>query len=293
MNIRRSLRAALLLASVVTALFAVSVSGASAAGAPTLVRVGPSQLGISYFEFHGVANPNGSATTVSLEYRKHGSGAEFKTIYSENIGSGTSTVNTATRLLDGLTHDIYYDIRVSATNAFGTTRGEELYESNWTIAGQPKTHVASYATSGTFALEYKASGIPTKVECNESSYGTLNNFEGKGDSFHLGLSNCATYQSGKKVCSPTAPWGVVLDGTFTSEMSTLNWNVCPNEEVMYHLTFSEPFKVQMSELSLVEQPVTMTANVQYTGATNAKITITSNWSLTGEDKGLKFHPEAE
>lgn len=285
-------RGALLLVSILGMLCLYSAS-ASAAGVPTQVEASWRKSGIAHFEFVGKANPNGAATTLNLEYRKKGTAEAFTTVLSKSIGSGT-TQQTVSTVVGGLKPMVWYETRVTATNSFGSKTATDFWETRWRVAGVPAGTAVPYSTSGgNFRLEYTASGsVKTKVECNEASTGTLNSTEGASDQFKLGLSSCVTYENGVEVCKPTAPWGITLNGTFTSELSYINWNVCPNSETVMPLSFTSPFIVTMAELQKVEQPVTMTANASY-GFWPATITINSTWRLAGEYSGKKFAQEFE
>jgi hypothetical protein len=274
-------------------LFLVSLLGlmslfsasAFAAEAPTSI-VYEATEGITHVEIVGITNPNGASTTVNLEYRDASAGGEYVTLLSKSIGSGTTPV-TVRGMLNGLKPQNYYQLRVGATNSFGTTYSAvEDYEARWKVEGKPQGYTTEATSSGTWKLEYKPGGIPVKLECNENGFGTIGHEKGAGDTHQMNLSGCVYYQNGKVICKP-ASFTFNLDASFKAE--NLSKTICPGEEAKTAFSFPAAFLVDMPffEFNELTQPLTMTASAKL-NSNSVTVTVTSNWKLTGADAGLKF-----
>jgi hypothetical protein len=267
---------------------------AFAAGKPTSLSVSGSSYGITHFQEQGAANPNGAATTAKLEFREAGA-TEWQTLLTKEIGSGTTVVSTGGVMINGLKPSTYYQIRMSATNSFGTVYSFTSYVGTWwrnMASGSPPSSFGSY---GTFKLEYTSFGTSVKYECNESGSGMIGYELGVGNSYHLNTSGCVLYVNGVAKCNQKSGFSFNFDPSFKDETYAHYIIPCTETEgmeVMY--TLSEPLFVSMPyEVYNVTQPLTMTAKAKFGGA-NATVTVTSNWSLTGgETAGKKFAIQME
>lgn len=291
-NMSRSLIRATTLSLCALVLLAVTASSAFAAGKPTEVRREFAKYGINHVEMKAIANPNGAATTLSIEY-KRSSEKSFKLVLSKEIGSGSTAV-TIGNVVSGLVPGAHYEIKVLAVNSFGTvTVTEEWFESVWRV-NKTNTVPAEFAHSGQAMFEMKIGGSPLAIKCSESGYGVLGHKGAVGDSYNVTLSNCRYYQNGEEICKPT-PHGFSLNGAFVNEAGYIYFDFpegCfPERQPVFHL--SEAFFVEAPfNIFTVKQPLTMTSKATW-GGNVVNITISSEAELTSEHVGQVFGVSAE
>ena len=276
-------------------LMALFSASAIAAGKPTQVSANiknPGSWGINHVEGAAYANPNGASTTVTLEYREHGT-STFKSAGSENIGSGTTQINFQ-RLISGLKPLAEYDLRTTATNSFGTTTSSigVVETPRWIVHGMTKEdHVASFASTGTATFDLQMGSVKAHIACNETGSGTFGGYGGTGTGYKANLSNCTLYENEEEMCKPKVAPSLSLDQTFTSTSNLINFQFpsgCFYEE--FTLAASEPFFVTMpnfNKTNVVAEPLTLTNKLKFGGNT-VTATISTTWSLTGEDAGKLF-----
>lgn len=264
---------------------------AFAAGAPTEVQASASGWGLNHVNGGAHANPNGAETTVTVEYRQAGAGS-FQSAGSGSIGSGT-TKKGISRLINGLKPYGYYELRAKASNEFGTVYSSVVImeSSYWQIEKVSETHVASFTSTGTAKFEWKWGGYNIKVSCNETGSGTLGGEWGTGTGYTVNLSNCRTYQNEKEICKANDAFFSV-DQTFTSKSGTVGLvfpeGGCTFGEVS--MQAPDPFLVEMTNFNKAKQlsqPMTLTNNLKW-GSITVSATISTTWSLSGEDKGKLF-----
>jgi hypothetical protein len=197
-------------------------------------------------------------------------------------------------MLNGLKPMTYYSFRVSATNSFGTVYSvpslhfTEHERNRWGVYGQPKAHAVTLAGEGTATLEYKVGSTAVKTECAAHGSGTLNHEEAVGDSFQMVWESCVISAAGAEPCKAIAPTEFKLDGSFTSQVTSVPMPRC-STEASNLLVFSEPFFVTVPfESFQVIHPVTLTDNATRNGTTAVSITVTGSWKALGEDSGKKW-----
>jgi len=279
MSISRRLGLSLLAAFCLAAVFS---SSAMAAGKPTEVKSGfnfaitkVNKIGMS-----GWANPNGASTTVTFEYKKP-TESTYKVLATQAIGSGTTQVKvTANGVAPPGTE---YDIRISATNSFGTTTGSSgFFYSDWDIVLGTKPF--TIGSEGTWTLAWKQVGTEYKIQCDENSSGTLGNAEALGDSFHVSTSGCGYYANNVKQCS-LSPISYTLNNVF--ETAPLYVTLC-GAEFESKITLPGAMEVGMPlESYTVSKAVTLTDNGSFNGSA-ATLTQNSTWFATGANVGKKF-----
>src|SRR5437868_12545172 len=125
------MRRFLVMAVTVSLCVAALLAGAAAASAPT-VTTGPAQsLTTTSATVTGTVNPNGQSTTSSIQFgTTTGYGMQTS---PRSVGSGSTDQNVSADLT-GLRPGTTYHYRVIATNASGTTVGEDR---TFTTPGSP------------------------------------------------------------------------------------------------------------------------------------------------------------
>jgi hypothetical protein len=126
----------------------LALAGDAAAAAPTAITGAVTGFGPTSATVAGTVNPNGSATTWSVEYgrdTKYGSQTP-----AQDAGSGTTSANVSATI-DGLSPKTVYHYRFVAANGSGTATGADGVVT--TAAAQPPDVVTGAATgvSGTSA----------------------------------------------------------------------------------------------------------------------------------------------
>jgi hypothetical protein len=279
-------------------LFAVSLVGifsalagtAVAAGLPEIESIKTVNTNIVEAKSEAWVNPNGASTTFKAEYRQPGA----KTWVSGptvNVGSGTEWLITSGNMR--LKPKTTYEVRISATNSFGTTQEvatKSFSSATWSIeSGVGSSAVAS--GEGTWKLEVRQGANWQTVEClMESGSGTIGHAEGVGDGFTYKVGNCSYYLNGKFICHPKAePFNGSMDGSFLGT-ATGKFNWCPGEEGSVNTFSISSYTVKMSKQAelLKVQPITLTATATIDSYITGTVTINTNWSLSGEHAGLKF-----
>ncbi len=278
-------------------LSALSMMGgtALAAGQPlsvsTTMAGGSVNQNINHDRATGWANPNGSPTTVTIEYRKQGE-SEYKVAGSGSLGSGETVVGIQ-KTITGFSPEALYEVRTKAQNAYGTVLGSpEIYNTPfWTIKGVSESHQASTASSGTATFEWTVSGTVEKISCSESGGGWLAHTPGTANSQGMTLSGCVRYENGKAVCSPSNSSIVNLDSTFSVQGGIVNFVFpagCFYGEV--HIAVATPLSAEVSNFNKSynsTQTVTMTGAGSW-GGSSVSISLSTTWWLTGEDSGRLF-----
>jgi hypothetical protein len=281
-----------LLAAVVV--LALGASGAYAAGAPevtTTTKTNNGYRGITNETFRAEVNPHGASTTAHIEYRSTGTGSYTVGTSEQAVGSGFSNV-VVNLPLAGLLPEHSYEVRISATNSFGTGTGAPAtFNRRWALiktGGEPPT--TPYGSSGTATYEWWKDGITAKIECAESGYGTIGNVDGKGDILHEQMSGCSYYQQGVKMSCTVPNFTFNLNGSFVNEAHKISIPFA-EEGGCYPQTFfftANTFTTLIWPEYLVELPVTVSsADATYANAA-VTITINSKYFATGENIGLKL-----
>jgi phosphodiesterase/alkaline phosphatase D-like protein len=142
---------------------------------PTVVTAAASGIGVDNATLNGSVNPRGSSTTVTFEY---GTDTSYGTTVTADQSplSGTSAI-AVSKAITGLASNTTYHYRVVATNAGGTSYGEDM---TFTINGLPPTAVTNTATgigndTATLNGTVNANGSETTVTFEyglDTSYGT-------------------------------------------------------------------------------------------------------------------------
>lgn len=95
-----------------------------AGGLPPVVETAtPLPLGPTSFKVSGLVNPRGLPTVAWFEWGTDPELADFSRSEDESVGQGTEPV-LVSRTLTGMSGGVTYYIRIAASNAAGTTRGE-------------------------------------------------------------------------------------------------------------------------------------------------------------------------
>jgi hypothetical protein len=271
-----------------TALFSSTAFGA---GKPTEVTAGAkyATITLNSFEQRAAANPNGAETTVTLEYREAGA-ATYQVAGTQNLGSGTSQLATY-KLLKGVKPDGEYELRTKAVNSFGTVYSSVyLYESSyWYVTGTTGSHHSPFKSSGTANFEWTMGSTAIKISCNESGSGQLGGAWGTGNTYTPNLSKCVLYENGKEICKPNNSFFTV-DQAFISTTGTIGM-VFPEGCFYGEMTMNakEAFTVEMPSFNkkALTQAMTLTNRLAW-GSYPINLTISTTWSLTGEDSGKEF-----
>lgn len=103
--------------------FLLSATPAIASGAPIVVSTSVSNITSTSATFNGVVNPNGGNTYASF-LTSAGNGGPYG---QQNIGSGTNNVTLIPYTITGLTPNTTYQVKIFASNPFGTTVGSWVY----------------------------------------------------------------------------------------------------------------------------------------------------------------------
>jgi RHS repeat-associated protein len=160
----------------------------------------------------GQVNPHGYATTYQFEYGTTTSYGTKVPLTAESVGSGTTNV-AVSKAISGLKGNSFYHYRVSATNAYGTTVGEDK------TFMTPKLPVVS--TAGSIPSETTA-----RVE------GSLNVFE-TGGTYQFEYGPTTSYGSFAPVTPRVAPGGEGLKA-----ISEVIAGLKPGSTYHYRLTAS-------------------------------------------------------
>jgi hypothetical protein len=159
--------------------------------APSVTTGAASSIGPTQATVACSINPNGLATSWSVEY---GTSTSYGTQTSgQNAGSGTGTVNTSSTLT-GLTVGKTYHFRCDGTSAAGTTHG-----SDGSFATAQAPSVTAVAASSITATGAKLNG---KINPNGRSttyyfeYGTTTSYGSKGATLSAGNGTSVANVSG-------------------------------------------------------------------------------------------------
>lgn len=218
MRQHRSLGIALAIgAMLIAAICAPSM--AAAAGKPEVKSVSSSHKSINELDIKSSIYPNGAATTYQFEYGT-----------TMALGSSTATKSAGEKsewaeyagILLGLKPFTTYYFRLSATNKFGTTVSSisSSQTSHWLDFDKVKevTFPETYASQGTFIVEWPDLGGKPTIVCTEKGYGTIGNAGGVGDIINMELTNCTNQGEEKCTVSPTT---VTMDGSFANAFLSL------------------------------------------------------------------------
>jgi hypothetical protein len=171
-----------------------ALTTATAASAPTVTTGSASSVTQNSATLNGTVNPNGQATSYHFEY---GTTTGYGTPTSaQNAGSGTSNVSVSANI-SGLSPGTPYHFRLVATNASGTTQGQD--QTFTTTSSSTSYRDAVLATTG----------LNHYWRLGESSGTTATDSKGTSD---------GTYQGGFTLGQPGAIFGdpdtsVLLNGS--------------------------------------------------------------------------------
>jgi hypothetical protein len=96
----------------------------SGGSAPAVVTNAASAIGTTTATLNGTVNPNGASTTYQFEYGLTTAYGSTSPGSPGSAGSGTAPVAESTNLT-GLTSNTTYHFRLNATNATGTSHGND------------------------------------------------------------------------------------------------------------------------------------------------------------------------
>jgi hypothetical protein len=277
-------------------LFAVFAGSAFGAGKPEIQQYSVGYTGANYgpnhAELSALVNPNGAATSVTIEYEKRYAVEEWAVAGSMEIGSGSAYVKVTGQALPLLQRQLYR-MRARATNSYGTIiRAGTLLELNWNVdngIGKEPITTSSYTAPGTFTTEWNGSGYSRKLACNQESTGEFGP-EAASESLKVTLSGCAYYIGGKLECHPKGSYIVNLGNTFLAK-NDISMEFCPGEEgVLSPVRFPNPFSVNGgSDIGEYKTAHVMTMTTQGSVlGSSATMSMSTNWQLTGINVGKKF-----
>lgn len=136
------------------------------APAPVITAEAATSIGETKATLKGQVNPHGYATKYQFEYGPTTSYGSFAPVAAESIGSGNTKVPLG-KEISGLKANTAYHFRISATNAYGTSVGEDRFF----VTPQVPTATTEAATGIT------ASGATLKASVNPNNWATTYQFE--------------------------------------------------------------------------------------------------------------------
>jgi hypothetical protein len=289
MSLSQSARAVLVSVCALSAM-AIMATSASAAGLPEIEGISAVNTSIVNTKVEAEVNPEGAATTFKVEYRRVGE-TPFTSTPSQNVGSGTAWVLMTANLTLPPESTALYEIRVSATNSFGTTREfitKTFQTAKWSIEGGLES--STFTSVGTWELNFTftGSGEKGKFKCTEFGSGSLGHPEATGDSYKISTSECSYYHNEKFVCNPKpGSFAFTANGLFQYKEGTEHFHFCASEEGALSSLQIGNYSVSMPKGSefLKTQPITLTAEATINGGWHGTVTVSSNWSLP---TGWKF-----
>jgi len=242
-------------------------------------------------ELASTVNPNGAATTLTIQYREVGTSV-WLTAVSKEIGSGTSEVKITGQAFP-LAQNHHYEAQATATNSYGTVTTTENYGHTekfgvrWNVSKGIFT--SAYINSGSLKIDWFSAGNGYKIECAESGSGEFGPEAVEGQHENITASSCTYYINNIFTCN-SKNTDLKLNNVFQAEYKNMQY--CSGEEVQHTLSFPEAFHVSTENPyePLVTRPVTMTTKALMNNNihTPATVTVTSNWQLTGANVGKKF-----
>lgn len=286
--------------TVVLGALALSASSALAAGKPSSVSSGASSEVYELGSLHlsGWANPNGAATTAKFEYRVYASIEAFHSTPSQALGSGTTTVSVPSQRVDGLLPNTKYEVRLVATNSYGTTTGSTstAITSQWQIREPVALPATFVSTEGVpVSIEWVFGLSHVTFNCTEGASGEIDNSKSSEDEYNLAFNKCSMALNGEFACNMPS-FQIRLGGNFTDPEEVVGFEFpegCPKTLFGGHPTFyvGEPFYIEVPVcIGLIchEKPeITLEGKMKY-GSYTAKISTKGPWELTGANIGHKF-----
>lgn len=281
-----------LLACVALGCLALGAGSASAAGKPTSLEITNSHEvnGYTVVNLTAKVNPNGAKTTTTLEIREEG--VEEKVPWTKGAThelSGTAVRSYSEEFQIKPVKN--YDVRLKATNLFGTT--ETLIHGVSThirTTGEKELTNVPFTSGGVATFAFSYFSTPVVVTCAAGASGYVGNPEGKNDVYKFTLSECLTYINGeaKPKCNvqyttftlrgptlaPDSPYYIALVPKGEDCALEGSWNIVP-----------KPFRV-VDNGSAGEygksRSVSLTAPANLYFGAAAEITIESTWWLSAE-----------
>ncbi len=276
-------------------------SSAFAAGPPK-VEWFPIQAETQVFSIHPTSawvKPNGALTTVKFQYRVSGSGGEWLNTPVVSY-SGEEKQKVDIRIYGLLPHT-KYDIRLTATNEYGTnSQGGEatpFTTRSWGVqAGGTLPASVGSGTYGTGSFNWQFGLQKVSWSCSERVQGQLGNATASSDHYTLYFEGCKMAYNEKVACT-LETFHINLGGNLEAQGENktfyLNFPVgCQSPfGSSAGFTIQEPFKalVPVGEESFAaEQPMTMSSSLSF-GGNYGTISISGDkWILTGSNIGKKF-----
>lgn len=208
-RLSKTRRRAIAAAAVGLSGLAVIAPTASASSPPVITGEAASGVNYERAVLNGAVNPETLETTYHFEYGETTAYGTSVPTPEGNAGKGTSNVKVS-QTLRGLKVGSTYHFRLVATNALGTTYGEDrsFTMASWAISGREPESAVAVISKGTLKIVHSPpallGGGKITTECSIVSEGTVAG-AGGGEISKVTLSGCKIVASTNPVCTTGSP----------------------------------------------------------------------------------------